>query len=39
MRWTWQDFEALPLTVYDVLVEQMRDEQNERSPGGRLWQS
>lgn len=39
MHWTWQDFETLPLTVYDVLVEQLRDEQHERSPGGRLWQS
>lgn len=39
MHWTWQDFERLPLTVYDVLIEEIRHEHTERSPGGRLWQS
>lgn len=39
MQWTWQDFEALPLSVYDVLIEQLHDEQRDRLPGGRLWQS
>lgn len=39
MHWSWQDFESLPLSVYDVLIEQLQDEQRDRLPGGRLWQS
>ena len=39
MQWTWQDFESLPLSVYDVLIEQLQHEQRDRLPGGRLWQS
>jgi hypothetical protein len=39
MQWTWQDFESLPLTVYDELLAQLKDEQQARQPGGSLWQS
>ena len=39
MHWSWQDFESLPLSVYDVLIAHLQDEQRDRLPGGRLWQS
>lgn len=30
MRWTWADFERLPLSVYRILIEQLEQEQQEQ---------
>lgn len=30
MHWSWQEFEALPLPVYEVLLEQLEQEARTR---------
>lgn len=30
MRWSWQDYERLPVTVYEALIEQLQQEARAR---------
>lgn len=34
MRWTWADFERLPLSVYRILIEQLEQEQEQHGESG-----
>ena len=30
MRWTWDELMSVPVDVYDVLIEQLIEEQRDR---------